>query len=472
MDLTGETAFTLALLRDTRAWRQRLVEELSLSSRHHVRIVSSYQIDLPPNLLSEFDLAGRRRSPDSAQVIVPLGTRVKRPLLAFDVQGPNGSSAALHPRAAIARVQAEYVIELMATSPGDRNQITAGLPFELVEAICRFTPGNYLRVAPRRTSVHERHARYLERELGFTVTPGDVEILSILTRDVPKSLCAALQEQPSPVSSSEVVVLALPLLNPKPQSLDEVKSLLIRYADAVAALTEAQDEILLETLAEYGRRWEVLIECEIGLTSPSTVKLSEDRELRIGVGGWTRHRFTMGDAASGHLYVRCQDPAVELASYRLLDPRGMLLADSRKGNCSSALEGVRDTTDSLAVYSSVGDRPYYIDALLRLRPAVALSASSLFVGLVLITAVAAVGLADETSEDFVDRIAVFTLPATFAVAIVFIREQTTLALRLQRTSRAGLLVLVTILWSVVLYQLVGVPWHALFSWLTRWYSAG
>ncbi len=164
MDLTGETAFTLALLRDTRAWRQRLVEELSLSSRHHVRIVSSYQIDIPPNLLSEFDLAGRRRSPDSAQVIVPLGTRVKRPLLAFDVQGPNGSSAALHPRAAIARVQAEYVIELMATSPGDRNQITAGLPFELVEAICRFTPGNYLRVAPRRTSVHERHARYLERE--------------------------------------------------------------------------------------------------------------------------------------------------------------------------------------------------------------------------------------------------------------------------------------------------------------------
>src|SRR5688572_1306178 len=54
VDLSDCHALTFDLLDDTRAWRERLVQEFVLGDRDHVRSSSSYQLRLPLDLVRSF----------------------------------------------------------------------------------------------------------------------------------------------------------------------------------------------------------------------------------------------------------------------------------------------------------------------------------------------------------------------------------------------------------------------------------
>lgn len=88
VDLSLDSAFTMALLDDTWAWRQRLVINLRFIAPSHIGVESAYQIELPPELLQDFALPA---SVKSVRALVPLTTRPKELLLNFDLRGPDAA---------------------------------------------------------------------------------------------------------------------------------------------------------------------------------------------------------------------------------------------------------------------------------------------------------------------------------------------------------------------------------------------
>lgn len=258
-DLTDETAFTLRLLEDTWLWRQRLVEEVDLGDAHHVRVESAYQIEFPPGLVDEFVESPRARR---AKVILPITTRPKRPLSDFSAAGPGGSPALLHRRSATAEVQAEYLGRLLDEHGTD--QLRSVLDPLTLEAICVFTPGP-VRLGDRSEPTDAAVAAYLSRMLGIEVPPVDVSSLFARTASASERLCGTLDEAPDLFSAAERFVFALVAVavltetESRPQNRDELVAVLDSYNQAVTQAAPTAD-VFLKALAEYGRRWEVLLD--------------------------------------------------------------------------------------------------------------------------------------------------------------------------------------------------------------------
>ena len=171
VDLSETPEFFLRLLDDTHAWRERLVEELTLGSAAHVRATSSYHVEFPRALLDPHADPDKYRS---ANVLLPLTTRDKGPLLNLDLVGPAGSPVALTPRASIAALETIYLERLAESSPAAHS--LRGIADGLLEAVCLFTPArfqdHFLQQAGGDRSAALR--RYLEDGLGFSVAGDDV----------------------------------------------------------------------------------------------------------------------------------------------------------------------------------------------------------------------------------------------------------------------------------------------------------
>jgi len=297
--LSGTSDFTMALLDDTRLWRHRVVGELVFGSGEHVRIMSTYQNQFPPDLVKPFVCSS---DADRAKVLVPVTTRSKVLLLAFDLLGPSGSSAHLLPRSSTATIQAEYLARLALTGPAQASW--DGLGVDLLEAICFFTPAVYQHyLAEHEGDERQASATYLMDKLGFDVPLSEVAAWQDLEVEVGELLLHQLEEPPDPLSSSEHVLLALPLMKEPPRSLDAVSELVEGFAAGVRAASDAEGSDFLIALAEYGRRWEMLVETEVPLYEPWTLKVTEDRPLGLHevYVGWSYQAFSLGDSQSAHL---------------------------------------------------------------------------------------------------------------------------------------------------------------------------
>ena len=116
------------------------------------------------------------------------------------------------------------------------------------------------------------------------------------------------------------------------------------------------------------------------------------------------------------------------------------------------LETARVTNESLSLYSSNEDRPYYLDVDVQLKITAGVRlASGLFA---LLTLVAAVGVTQIPADDNLsDRVAVLVVPTTLAAAILLGRDPTPLAARLFRGHRLVTGALITVLWMLALVRL-------------------
>lgn len=437
-DLTDDVDLTLRLLDRHAAWRERLVETFEFRSTDHVRVRSSYQVRLSRDLLGPW---AADPAVGAVRVRLPLTTRPKRPLVGFNVQVAGGRGY-LPLRSRIASIQAQYIGELVASSPA-QPKVAPLLTQALLEAICSFTPGTVVDFEPQRYD--DALTDYLVEGTGLPVSRKDVARWRHELAEPAEILASVLAESPEPKSSSEQFLLAVPLLGPS--SVEEVDGLVMQLRTAILAARDAGDEELLEVLGEYGRRWEVLVDAEVPVDQPFLAKIEEDRPLGVGFGGRCTQRLWVGDAPSYHLEVRLFDSAIAFDDEaHVRDATGVLVEQQR-------WDGRRITNDAISLYTSDPDRPYFLDLTVRLRSAGPVRVLS---GIVSLLAVSAIGLllVVDLEDQRVEKVAVLSIPTTFAVAVLAIREQTSLASRVQRGRQAAMFVGLVLLWAAAIYQLM------------------
>jgi hypothetical protein len=443
VDLTDDLAFTFQLLDQTHAWRHRLVEYATLGDGDHLNAVSAYQIELPPALMAPWVGHGHGKR---ARILLPLTTRSKRPLLRFAIDGPSGAPAQLLLRSSIAVIQAEYLRTISESSPA-AAVLREGMPDDLLEAICAFTPAPF-REFEADLAPLDAYQRYLQEGIGIELERADVARWLRRQQSAGRRLAQSLAESADPYSSSEQVLLALPRLHERISSRDDIDQLLDRYVRAVRSAAVSGDDYFLVALADYGRRWEMIVEVEVPLEEAFQIKVHEARPIDIDRGGWIREPtpFALGDARSAHREVRVDDPHVNVSDKRVTDSStGRLIG-------VPLVEAARHTRESFALYSSEGDRPYYVDVALRLRVVRGLRVTNWFVGLLTLAATIIATVAPD-DDHLIDTLTLLTVPTTFAVALVLVRESSALAVRLQATARFAIATLTGILWTVSIARL-------------------
>lgn len=445
VDLTEDTAFTLVLLDDTLAWRQRLVEQIELSQLR-ARVRCSYQVEIPPLTVQPF-LEGR--DAEFVKVLLPLTTRPKRLLTGFDLRGANGSPAHLLQRSSIAAIEAEYVGVAARSSPA--TEASTLLDADLLAAICVFTPGLAKELRSEARPGDKQYGAFLEAGLGFDVPLAALRRWRSLELRVSKQICDALGEPPDWLSSAEQPALALPFMEQPPLDVAAVDEVLERFLALVETLSDADDEYLLSLIGEYGRRWEMIIETALPLNEPATIRMAEDRPMDRERWGWSRHAISLGDASSYHAEVTVSDPNLEFI--------GEPSVRTQQGDELDRphIEGARLVRGSVAIYSSHPERTYYGELRCRLRPSRDLRYATRGVALILIPALLLGLFVDprRAGGDVVGEMGVVAVATTLAVALLLIRESTPLASALLRTTRSLVLVGMLAVWSVVVLRIAG-----------------
>lgn len=446
-DLSEKKDFLLDLLSDSTLWKQRVVTEFNFAAANHVRVASSFQIEFPPALIEKYvDTRFTRR----ANILLPVTAKSKDALLNFNLSGPGGTPATLAPRVSIAGLQADYLQGLAVSSP-------AGLkPLEhaIYDAISVFTPFTFRTRFLRRSRLGlwaerpfpEALLRYLNEGLGFSIESGDVSRWRTKTTKAGAILARRLEEPPERFSSSEELLLAIPLIEPPPTSIAEVNSIVDGYLDQVEQADNANDDAYLSVLAEYGRRYELICEAEVPVLEPFRVKVEEDRPLGLEARGAMTHDVVIGGSRSMHIEARTSDSNVVLG-------KKMELNDAQGKSIFNRMELVRITPEGLALYSSDQKRPYIATLSLRLRVAFQLTVAALLLTVIsLLAALSALSL--PANRFLVGSLGVLVVPTTVASAFVLTREDSPLATRLQRYWRAGLALATLALWFVVVGRLI------------------
>lgn len=441
-DLTSRSAVTYALLDDTWSWRERLVETFEFRSTHHVRVRSSYQVRLDPQIVQPFTAS----TPNAARLLLPITTRPKLPLVGFDME-VDDRRAYLPLRRELAGVQSGYLLHLLSAS-SCRAELVGRIPPALLEAICAFTPGVFEAFGGGRARAVPflQTTRYLRSGLGIDVTRGHVRAWERRLQPAAEILAGQLDERPDPSSSSEHVLLALPLLGPLPSSTEEIGRMVDDYVGAIRLARDEEEYPFLVTLAEYGRRWELMVDATVPVGTPTMVKVHEDRPLRLKRRGRCTQRLWTGDAASHHTVWRVLDPAVRFVG----KPRGR---DVRGRLALGSWEGRRVTDDALALYTSDEVRDDFVDVTMRVRPTTAVFAPMVVTQLLAAAAIVA-AFKVRLGEDRVGPLALLVVPTSFIVALLLVREQTSLAARLQRWPRLCLLGELCLLWAIAIHRLL------------------
>lgn len=389
---------------------------------------------------------------DSAQPRLIGGSRIssrpKRLLLGFEAEGPDKAPAHVLLREVIARLQAQRVDQLWGAAGLDR----AGLPLHLLEAIGLFTPGPFEEVeANYPDSTVEVLEAYLEESLGPQIAPAEQvarwleelsEVRALLRSDV--VLGDAV------LSPAENPLLAMPYLprGRRPCNPDSITRLVREYVAAVERLASHAPG-LLAVIADYGRRWDVVLETVVPLHGPFTVKLREDRPIQVDSDGALQHQLGLGEARSFHLEVRVADPSFEVRGEpRVATPDGEPIG-------IPLLEGVRFTSELFAAYSSEPGRPDVGEVVVPLAPVKALRWTTRGVEFLAWGALVATVIAAITGgDDIVERLGVVAIPTTFAVALLVVREQTPLAERLMAGPKVRALVATALLWAALIPRAV------------------
>lgn len=453
------------LLNGHREWRECLVQEFAYaSSTAEVRVTNGYQVRFPDSLLLRHVKAHHR----TARMTLPLGSRDKEMLLRLDIDGPNNAPAHLVTRRTSSQLQAAYLWSLLEACDVDglvRAHLVRARPSEhalsgaseddwlrdLFAAICGFTPQlaeNRCRDADG--DLRSGLADWLNDEVALSGSIDAQLVETWLDELRPVAACfRALGEPQDELSSSQNILLALSGV-PGTWSPATIMQLVQGYRRAViAALHDLDDTSFLALLAEYGRRYELFVDVEVPLREAFTVRMSEDRPLNEPAGQWRRWRFTsrqslaLGEARTVHIEAHIDDHAVHFHG----DPD---LRNASGTPFAGALDGWRGTHETIALYFAHPELDQHIDLVVQLRPARLVQLTTWLLSSLNIVATVAVFAVPRDS--YVERLAILSLPATVASALVLSREQSALAARLQLRSRFILILTFALLFVALLLE--------------------
>lgn len=427
---------TTSLLSDS-SWRARTVrradidrarvyhESLSLQSSPIIEYIESY---------SAVGIA------EEVDIVIPVDTLPKRPLVNFAISGPLGQTFMLK-----RRIIAEYETDFIAAVAGDAGVALDALAVRYCIAICEFTPPLWTQVWEE-FGPNERPGamlEYLRRNLPFAVDTDEFYSWLRRSEQVGAKLKSYLGEPTDNCSSADNPLLALPLaldLGADASSAhvdDALKSL----ESFVKSCDEASYPELhpLALLAAYGRRWEMLIQCRVPSEEPFVIHASRDVPMELSGSGWVDLAFRFNDSASNHVAVRLLDSEVKFRRTRALDLYGSALP---KRNFV-AFERSRE---DISAYGSEERRALDI----RLRVQLAMTGTSTLAYwaffVVLIGAIALLFVVKPLTSDF---IAVIVVPTTFASAFLLVQQRTSLTARLQSLVRRLAIVALLTMWLVV-----------------------
>ena len=474
IDLANEHDLTFALLDDTKVWRERAIYEIVLRDSDHVDVSTSYQLRLPVDLIRRYEPSVKPG--DRVRLLLPFTIRPKQLLLNVSFSGVKDESCALLPRANDSDLQAEYLVHL-------DNEVLSEQPLldNLWRGISAYTvrpwrnhrndtkPRPWRRLSPGFEDVWRVRAlaAYLNADLELDIDPSHVERWLRLLDGARRRLVTALGEGEDSESSAECILLAIPFMPERPSELQDIEELLERFCNAIEMINDRA----LRILAEYGRRWEVILETIVPVGQACSVKLSEQRPWNgvppaaraaepLPLTRWQRvvrfvrimttlshldQVFALGEARTTHIEIRAADHDVVLGPPRIID-----LTDERE--TVPVLEA-RATLDAIAIYAAGSEERRF--ARIRLR-ASARRGHQLVVLWLAILMFAAGLVATQLPSDaqLVESLALLTFPLTLAGAVVLSRERTSLAERLLRPWRVILAFGITWMWVIALVWLV------------------
>ena len=316
-------------------------------------------------------------------------------------------------------------------------------------------------------------ASYLNADNKIDVKPDHVIQWLNEIESVASLLKNALNEGEYPDSSSECILLAIPFMPFKAKRIDDIDMLLREFC---AVVNDMNDEAL-QVLAEYGRRWEMIIDTTVPVGQPCSIKLSEQRpwtqnissnaykaskrnlynrvrSQRRGKTTYVNQEIVFGDAKTSHIEIRTADHNTKVKKLHISD-----LSGTR--NDTAVADEIRETEDTLAIYASDMRRPYFarvsfkvdIHLVHRLLFGCVTSVSILAVFALLMTHLLPdiFGAGDMNINDF--RM-LFVFPLTLTGALLLSREMTPLAERLLRCWKIVLLFVNTLMWIVIFIYLL------------------
>lgn len=446
IDLVDEWEITFALLDDTRAWRHRSVYEIVLGDGDSVSTTTAYQIRIPLDLVRQFE--PRAESGDWVRLLLPFAVRPKQLLFKVDFKGVQDHPVTLLRRQEIAELQARYIARIAQDSPVSL--------LALWEGVSRYTttawhhhrattkPRIWRRISRGSDRLWQTRAlvAYLCDGLGLDIEPGHVAKWLDETEEARKALVEALGEGEEPDSSSECILLAIPFMRYRPDSIEEIDILIAAFGETVAAMTQDARQVL----AEYGRRWEAILETAVPVDQSCSIKLAEKRPWIGAPSATLQQDMPFGDTLSTHIEIRSADRDVEIRFMEVTDLAGEPVGTKRG-------DAKRVAADAAAFYASADERPYFARICVRAR--LRRWRKLLNVSLVVMTGAASfLALLLPENADLVDSLTFLTLPLTLAAAFILTRVPP-LAERLLRRWRASLMLAVGTLWTIALWRL----WH-------------
>lgn len=417
-------------------WRARVVEKIEIDRGEYARCHHAIQAAPLRDFLPESRITGE----DQAIVALPLQTLPKGPLVNFDVDAPSGQSFLLK-RGAIASIEAIYISRMAESIDVSVSDDV----FQLIGAICEFTPGPWAGYLAEYPTEDQALRQYLTEGIGVSITDEDMETWSQLGGEAGKILAAALDEDYDNKSSADNPLLALPLLTTDADmSIDAITDVLSHFAEFVDSCVDKDGEVspTLEALADYGRRYEAIVQCEIVLDEPFTIRVSRDINLNRSRTGVISIETVFSDAISNHVAVSVVDPDVDI---RRLPARQL------NGEEVSSFTLVRSSSEDFAAYGSEPDRPYRILFRFRLTPGwLTLAASATFTLIALISVALLLVVRPLTSDDA----ALLVIPTTLIAGLIAVQQRTTLSGQLIAPFRTVSLLAIIALWCIVAVELV------------------
>ena len=456
IDLSNERRLTFALLDDTRAWRERAIHEFVLRDSDHVEASVAYQVRIPLELIRRHN-AGARTG-DEARLLLPFTIRPKELLLDVDFQGADKHAVTLLQRREIAALQAEYLAHV-----DGRSLHAQPLGGDLWVGVSAMTTFEWLRqldeASPRRWGQRHRVpgdesritalTAFLNADLDFSVHESEVVKWCQQIEPARQALIEALGEGEDPASASECILLAIPFMSFKPTDASDIDALVDEFCAAIGTMNLKAREVL----AEYGRRWEVLVDTVVPIGRACAIKLHELHPWVDAPQSTMRQELVFGDAATTHVEIRSADHGVVLDA-----PAVEEIAGVRRD--LAVCDAIRPTADAVAIYASDPTRPYFASVSVRAK----IRSAHLWVIisiLVLIGAAFVVAAVLPEDENLVESLTLLTFPLTLAGVVVLSREPTPLAERLLQRWRYGLMFAIAGLWLLTLARLLadtGVPW--------------
>jgi hypothetical protein len=453
VDLRSDPRALFVLLDDTHEWRERVVEELTINDGDHVSFTSSFQLRIQPDRFTPLDLD--LHDGQEVRLVVPLTTRPKELLLDVSLKTGDGRSCALLLKEQTAALQTDYISWVL----GER---LTPLVWNLLYGVSAHNVDGWKEFESAYTA-QERLRRFLDDGVRhFDVSISQVRNWNRIIRQAEIDLESALDEPHDPYSAAGNLLRAIPYV----AQLDDPETVGsfntpndVRLAlEGIATLVSSCSQQSRSLIAEYGRRWEVLVDLTVRLGEPVQVQLATKRLWSPDGDHDIVQRFSVGDAKSAHIEARIADHGV------VFDERPVLTDMSGRLLGVPVVNSMRHTDDTASVYASdMKGQRYYVDLKMKLalRPSIERALAAVQLSLVL--AVVATFVIPTTAE-LADNLALLVLPLTLVGAIVLTRESTAVAQRLQEDRRRNMVWLVSVLWVVAGIRIMGAAFDSTWPW--------